>query len=141
MPPQLQPTIFIAAGNYFHGDEAVSHRVLSLLGSQQGVSMHDVLQWTGELASKIAAAAEVVFVDSEPRLGEPWIEPLDSRSPAGKIVDNARQEFQFRGRAYLCHVPGLEFKHGAIGLTSYAETRARQAAGLLRKFLGVATAA
>jgi hypothetical protein len=137
----MQPTILIAAGNYFHGDEAVSHRVLSLLGSQQGVSMHDVLQWTGELAPKIAQATEVVFVDSHPELGEPWMETLDSRSPAGRIVDRAREQFQFSGRAYLCHVPGLEFNHGAIGLTSYAESRARQAAGLLRKFLGVATAA
>ena len=69
MPPEMQSTILIAAGNYFHGDEAVSHRVLSLLGSQQGVSMHDVLQWTGELAPKIAGAAEVVFVDSDTELG------------------------------------------------------------------------
>ena len=99
--------------------------------------MHDVSQLSQELSRQIAGAAEVVFVDCEGRLGEPWMEPVDRRTHAGRIVDAARRDFQFSGRAYLCHVPGLEFNGGG-GLTAYAEARARQAAGLIRKFLGVA---
>lgn len=127
--------MFIAAGSYLHGDEAVSHRVLSLVGSPDGVAMYDVLRLSGELAPRIASAEEVVFIDVEERLGDPWMEPLDRRTVAGEIVDRARREHQFHGRAYHCHVPGLEFGDRAIGLTPYAESRAQQAAGLLRKFL------
>lgn len=136
MHGQPQSTMLIAAGNYLHGDEAVSHRVLSLLGSQSGVAMYDVLQLSGDLASKFARAQDVVFVDVEERLGEPWMEPLDRRTTAGQIVDRARRDHQFRGRAYHCHVPGLEFGRRAVGLTPYAESRAKQAAGLLLRFLG-----
>ncbi len=99
--------------------------------------MFDVVQWSPELAPKIAQAEEVVFVDAVDRLGEPWMELLDGRTSAGQIVMQARKDHKFRGRAYHCHVPGLEFGRRAIGLTPYAESRARQAAGLLRKFLEV----
>jgi hypothetical protein len=133
---ERQTTLFIAAGDYLNGDEAVSHRVLSLLGTPNGVAMFDVMQWSGELAPKIAQAEEVVFVEAEHRLGEPWLEPVDGRTTTGRIVDRARRDYQFRGRAYHCHVPGLEFGRHAIGLTAYAESRARQAAGILRRFLG-----
>jgi hypothetical protein len=133
---EMQTTLFIAAGDYLNGDDAVSHRVLALLGAPTGVSMFDVVQWSGELAPKIARAQEVVFVDAEQQLGEPWLEPVDGRTTTGRIVDRARRDFQFRGRAYHCHVPGLEFGRRSIGLTAYAESRARQAAGILRRFLG-----
>ena len=139
MPHEMQPTMLIASGDYLRGDEAVPHRVLSLLGSRTGVSMHDVPRLNPELSRQIAGAAEVVFVGPDGRLGEPWMEPVDWRTDAGRIVDAARRDFQFNGRAYLCHVPGLEF-NGNRTLTAYAEARARQAAGLIRKFLGAATA-
>lgn len=99
--------------------------------------MFDVLNWSPELAGRIAQADEVVFVDAVDRLGEPWMEQLDAKTSAGRIVDQARRDHAFRGRAYHCHVPGLEFGRRAIGLSPYAESRARQAAGLLRKFLGL----
>jgi hypothetical protein len=133
----MPSTMLIAAGSNAYGDQAVSHRVLSLLGSVDGVSMHDVSQWSGELARQIAGAAEVVFVDADEHLGEPWMEPLDRHTAAGRIVDRARRDHQFRGRAYHCHVPGLQFS-ASSELTAYAESRARQAAGILRKFLGAA---
>ena len=80
MPNEAQPTMFIAAGSYLHGDEAASHRVLSLVGSPDGVAMYDVLRLSGELAPRIASAEEVVFIDVEERLGDPWMEPLDRRN-------------------------------------------------------------
>ena len=137
MPPQTPPILLIAVGNYLHGDEAVSHRVLSLLGSPSGVGMLDSLHWSNDLAPRIAEAREVIFVDADARLGEPIMEPLDGRTPAGQIVACARRDYRFNGRGYLCRVPGLEFGRRVTGLTAYAESRARQAALLLRKFLGV----
>lgn len=137
MPLEMQPTMLIAVGDYFRGDEAVSHRVLSLLGTRNGVITYDAAQWSSDLAAKFAQAKEVVFVDADERLGVPSMEQLDGRSTAGQLVDSARREHHFNGRAYLCRVPGLEFGRRASGLTAYAESRARLAAGLLRKFLGV----
>jgi hypothetical protein len=134
MPPPT--TLFIAVGNYLHGDEAVAHRVLSLLAPREGVGMYDALHWSSDLAQKIAEAKEVVFVDADQQLGEPLMSPLDGRSAAGQIVAQARQNFQFSGKAYLCLVPGLEFGRRETGLTAYAESRARQAAAMLQKFLG-----
>ena len=137
MPLELQPTMLIAVGDYRHGDEAVSHRVLSLLGTRNGVVTYDAPEWSGDLAAKFAQAKEVVFVDADERLGEPSMEQVDGRSAAGQLVDSSRREHHFNGRAYLCRVPGLEFGRRASGLTAYAESRAILAAGLLRKFLGV----
>ena len=89
--------MLIAVGDYFHGDEAVAHRVLSLLGTRKGVVTYDAAKWSSDLAAKFAQAKEVVFVDADERLGEPSMEQLDGRSPAGQLVDSARREHHFSG--------------------------------------------
>jgi hypothetical protein len=135
-------TIFIASGDAQKGDAAAAHRVLEILGSRPNVFMHDVPKLTSSMAEEIAAANEVVFIHPERQLGEPWVEPApgiqlprhaEHLDPTG-LVGLARALYKFRGNAYVCHVPGLDFSEGA-GISPYAESRARQAADLLRRFL------
>ena len=135
-------TVFIASGDSLHGDAAAVHRVLELLGHLPNVYMHDVPQLTPTLAAEIAAAQDVVFIHPERKLGEPWVEraiphAFDESMPldAGGLISLAHALYQFQGNAYVCRVPGLDFKEGRT-LSSYAESRARQAADLLRRFIG-----
>lgn len=134
-------TVFIASGDSLHGDAAAVHRVLELLGHPPNVYMHDVPHLTPTLAAEIARAKDVVFIHPDRKLGEPWVEPatphkVDDSQPldAGGLISLARALYEFRGNAYVCHVPGLEFTEGR-GLSPYAESRARQAADLLRRFI------
>jgi hypothetical protein len=136
-------TIFIASGDSLQGDAAAVHRVLELLGHPPNVFMHDVPQLTETLAEEIAGAKDVVFIHPERRLGEPWVEPasphsVDDSQPldAGGLISLARALYQFNGNAYVCRVPGLDFHEGR-SLSPYAESRARQAADLLRRFIGI----
>ncbi|MCC6585402.1 MAG: hypothetical protein IT168_01675 [Bryobacterales bacterium] len=135
-------TVFIASGDSLHGDAAAVHRVLELLGHPPNVYMHDVPKLTPKLAEEIATAKEVVFIHPERQLGEPWVEPAiptddpgrsDPLDPAG-LLSLARALYQFRGNAYVCHVPGLDFSRD-WGMSPYAEKRAHQAAALLKRFL------
>ncbi|MEZ5403415.1 MAG: hypothetical protein R2729_27285 [Bryobacteraceae bacterium] len=129
--------IVIAAGDTGRGDEGVAHRVLELLGAEPNVFVHDVSQLDKALAEEIAPADEVLFIDSSRELGDPWVEPACGAAEAAEIVDLARSRYCFRGHAYVCHVPGLEFSEGSR-LTAYAEARARKAADLVRRFLAIA---
>lgn len=135
-------TVFIASGDSRSGDAAAVHRVLELLGHPPNVFMHDVPKLTATLAEEIASANEVIFIRPEARLGEPWVDPAPSRrslDPAQPLDPNglvglARALYDFQGNAYVCHVPGLDFSEGAP-LSPYAESRAKQAADLLKRFL------
>ena len=137
-------TVFIASGDSLHGDAVAVHRVLELLGHPPNVGMYDVPELTIKLAEDIAAAKEVVFVHPEQQLGEPWVEPMpyleqeevpvsNPLNPAG-LLNLARALYEFRGKGYICHVPGLDFSVESE-MSSYAENRAHQAAVLLERFL------
>ena len=132
-------TILIAAGDPHRGDAAVSHRVLELLGAQPNIQTHDVARLSSALARDIAPADEVVFIGAAQELGDVWVEPAplgsdrDPTDPRG-LVALSHALFQFQGKAYVCHVPGLDFTEGAP-ITGYAEARARQAVEILRRFL------
>jgi len=127
--------VLIATGDNRHGDRAVAHRVLELLANPgPNVYMHDVRELSPVLAEEIASAEDVVFIDAAEQLGEPWIEPAGPRTLPGRIVEDARLRFRFRGQAYICHVPGLDFGNRS-GISPYAEMRARQAARLIERVL------
>ncbi len=94
------------------------------------------LAWQEKIPAETA-----VFIDADVNPGESRLEPLvykpapaqplsHSVSPA-ELVEIARQLFDFRGNAYICHVPGADFGEGE-GLTPETETNARRAADLLR---------
>ena len=132
-------TILIATGDPRRGDAAVAHRVLELLGSQPNVEMQTVVHLESALAAQIAPADEIVFIDAARELGDPWVEsapPTQDTNPTDPrgLIALSRALFQFQGRAYVIHVPGLDFSEGAP-LTDYAEARARQAVDILRRFL------
>lgn len=116
------------------GDEAVAHRVLELLGAEPNVYVHDVRALTPVLAEELGDADDVMFIDASHELGDPWVEPAKGASEPGEIVELARKRYSFRGNAYVCHVPGLDFTEGGR-LTAYAESRARKAVSLVRRFL------
>lgn len=129
-------TVLIAAGDWTKGDQGAPHRVIELLGRKPNVLVSEVLGITPSLAEQIAPADEVIFIDAANELGEPWLEPAGNPSRFVDLVNMARSLFRFQGKAYVCHVPGLDFSDGAP-LTHYAESRARQAAQLLQRFLAV----
>jgi hypothetical protein len=112
----------------------VAHRVLELIGSKPNVLMHDVATMTLGLAAELSGAEQVVFIDPSEELGDPWLEPASAADELRNIVDLARERFEFRGDAYVCHVPGLDFSKG-VSLTAYAEDRARRAAKLVGRIL------
>jgi len=137
--------ILIAVGNALRRDDGAAHRVLQLLGPLPNVVVRDVMQLTPEMAEDIAAAEVVVVIDADVRPGETFLRPLQAepqaRTPVGhamrpeEVVALAENLYGFRGRAYVCHVPGRDFSEGE-SLTPEAEANARAAAQLLRAMLG-----
>jgi hypothetical protein len=79
---------------------------------------------------------EVVFIDADDKMGDPWLELVGTGESqmTDQIVNLARRLFDFQGQAYVCHVPGIDFEEG-MSLSPYAESRARQAAGLVNRLL------
>ena len=138
------PTILIAIGNSLRSDDGAAHRVLELLGPMAGVLTRDVVQLTPEMAEEIAEAETVVFIDADTQPGEARLAPLDAdpqaRSPLGhamtphELVLLSQKLYGFRGRAFLCHVPGADFSAGE-SLTPAAEANAKAAAELLLRLL------
>ncbi len=135
-------TILIAVGNTLRRDDGVAHRVLELLEPPPGVVFRSCHQLTPEMAEEIAPADTVIIIDADVAPGEPRLEKVEERSdnplthvvrPA-ELVALSRSLFSFRGGAWLCRVPGIDFGQGA-GLSAEAEANARIAADLLRRFL------
>jgi Ni,Fe-hydrogenase maturation factor len=127
-------TLLIATGDERRGDEAATGRVLELVGSDPNVRTRRISQFGDSLAEEIGEAESVMFIDPAHELGDPWMEPAGGETGSTSLLSLARSAYQFRGQAYVCHVPGLDFSEGAE-LSPYAEQRARQAAALIRRFL------
>jgi hydrogenase maturation protease len=133
----------MAIGNTLRGDDAVAHRTLSLLTPNDQVRSLDVLQLTPELASEIAAADVVVFLDADPSAVKATLIPIEphrgstpiahSMGPA-EVVAIARRLYAFAGEAFLCRIPAMHLAHGE-GLTPQAETAAQSAAKLIEENL------
>lgn len=138
------PAILIAIGNTVRRDDGVAHRVLELLGPVPALVTRDVQQLVPEMAEEIAPAETVIFIDADIQPGEPRLEPLspkpEARCPLGhamtpnELVALSRSLYGFRGNAYLCRVPGLDFSEGE-SLTPEAEANARTAVELLRRVM------
>lgn len=135
-------TILIAVGNTLRRDDGVAHRVLELLEPPAGVVTLACHQLTPELAEEIAPADTVIIIDADVAPGEPRLEkveehpdnPLTHVVRPAELVELSRRLFSFRGNAWLCRVPGIDFGQGE-GLSAEAEANARAAADLLRRFL------
>ena len=135
-------TLIIAAGDIRKGDEAAPSRVVELLGLQpDDIQVHQVKSLRPGLAQELGPANEVVFIGADECLGQPWMEPVGTSdaNETAQIVNLARRLFNFSGKAYVCHVPGIDFDEG-MTLSPYAESHARQAASLIRRLLAVTPA-
>ena len=137
--------LVIATGNALRGDDGVGARALALLGDVPGVETRELLQLTPELASDVAAAPLVVFVDADPwatrvRISEVSSDaprrapPLTHAASATAVVALARTLFDWRGAAFTCALP-VDYFAAAEGLTARAESSARIGARALRRFL------
>jgi hydrogenase maturation protease len=131
----------IAMGNVLRRDDGAAHRVLELLGNVPRITLRDVLQLTPEISDEIAMFDVVVFLDANVNPGEAKIEPLaraagrtplmHSLGPA-EVVRMAERLYGFRGAAFVCDIPGVDFGAGE-GLSAEAERNARAAAGDLKE--------
>jgi hydrogenase maturation protease len=138
-------TLLVAIGNTLRRDDGAAHRVLELLELPAGVESISCHQLTPEMSEEIAAADTVVFIDADVNPGPAQLEPLEpgaGLNPLGghflqpqELLAIAQRLFAFRGEAWLCHVPGVDFGDGE-GLSPMAEANARAAAQLIRQQIG-----
>jgi hydrogenase maturation protease len=136
-------TLLIAVGNPLRRDDGIADRVLDLLVATAAVDMRRTLQLVPEIAAEMAPFDEVIFVDASTAEGRVRLEPVAPASQgtplahsmgAAEVVALAQRLWGFRGDAYLCHVPGVDFGAG-VGLSHKGEAHAQAAAALLRHFL------
>jgi hydrogenase maturation protease len=142
-------TLCILIGNPLRGDDGVAHRVADLLGTFSGVALLCSQQLTPELSEKVGRVRNVIFVDADVTPGHPYIEAIATQRPRGsplthalspgEVICLATRLFGFDGLAFVCHVPGVDFKPGE-GLSADAEANAecamRMIAHLLRDARG-----
>ena len=135
--------LVLAIGNAVRGDDGVAHRVADLLETHTRIEVRRVAQLTPELAEDVAGVAAVVLVDADATASEAWLErlagtsqfpPITHSMKPGELVMLAQQLYNFRGVAYLCHVPAQDFAPGEA-LTPVAEAAAREAAQTIESLL------
>ena len=133
--------LWIALGNPLRGDDGAAHHAVELASPGPDIAVRHEIQLTPELAVLIAGAGTVVFVDAAVS-GEPAIR--ETGEPDGRIglthhlapeslVRLARELFGFRGRAFVCAVPGERFEPGG-SLSGRARDNAGTAARMLADF-------
>lgn len=118
------PTLVIAIGNRLRGDDAVAHATLALL---RPVESRICTQLTPELAADLTRHDSVLFLDADPRITQPVLRLLDE-SPAppsfthvcspAEIVALARTLYGFRGHAFLCAIPAVDFSGNELSAQS-----------------------
>lgn len=135
--------LLIAIGNQLRRDDGAGHRVIELLAPPPDVGVRGVFQLLPEIAEDLAVASTVIFVDASVATDQVMLEPVEpGPGPAtishffspGEVVALARALYGFSGRAWLCHVPGVDFGNGE-GLSPAAEANCRMAAEKLRALL------
>ena len=134
----------IAIGNPLRGDDGVARRALRLLPTAEQIRMLEVIQLTPEVASEIAAADAVIFLDADPSIAEVTFgalgdcstrsTPLTHSMGPFELLETARRLYWFAGEALLCRIPARQFEPGK-GLTHEAENAARSAAELVGEHL------
>jgi len=130
-------TLLIAIGNPLRRDDGAAHRALELLGGTRSV-----MQLTPEIASEIALFDRVLFLDADVNPGEPRIERVVAEAAGtfthqltpGAVVYLAGHLYGFRGEAFLCRIPGVDFGMGE-GLSPIAESNVTAAVRLAQSFL------
>ena len=132
--------VYIAIGNGLRRDDGAAHRVIELLGEAGGAAIRQVHQLCPEHAGWLAGMDAAVFLDASAGPGEARLDeigpedaapsPLAHDLPPAAVAAIARKLFGFRGRAWLCRVPGADFGLGE-GLSPQAEANAWKAAALL----------
>lgn len=142
-------TLLIAIGNPLRGDDGVAERVLRLLDPADAVTLQSVHQLMPECACELMRAEAVVFLDADPRVEQPHLEPVSPQPCHGKLLSHAstpaevvglaQQLFGFAGSAWLCRIPASEFEPGHR-LSPVAEAAAHATAQLLESQLGLASA-
>ncbi len=130
--------LLLALGNTLRRDDGVAARVVQLLPS---CASRCVVQLTPELASDIATASSVVFVDADSTRGEVRLERISEGSEPrglthdlspGALLRMARVLYGFAGEGWLCRIPVRDLSVGE-GLSDEAEAAARSAADLLSR--------
>ena len=137
-------TLLVAIGNTLRRDDGAGHRVVELLELPAGVQALSCHQLTPEMSEEIGAAGTVVFIDADVNPGPAQLEPIEpgaGLNPLGghfltpqELLVMAQRLFAFRGKAWLCHVPGEDFGEGE-GLSPMAEANARAAAQLIQRLI------
>jgi hydrogenase maturation protease len=137
-------TLLVAIGNTLRRDDGAGHRVLELLDLPAEVQTLSCHQLTPEISEDIAAADTVVFIDADLNPGPAQLEPLEpgaGLNPLGghflrpqELLAIAQHLFAFRGKAWLCHIPGEDFGEGE-GLSPMAEANSRAAAHLIQRLI------
>jgi hydrogenase maturation protease len=140
---QVVSVLLISIGNSLRRDDGAGHRVVELLAPPAHVAVRGVFQLTPELAEDLAGVETVVFIDASVATDEVMLEAVEAGAGAaaishtlapGEVVALAKALFGFDGRAWLCHVPGLDFEDGE-GLSPVAEANCAEAAEKLRALL------
>lgn len=136
--------ICIAIGNLLRGDDGVAHRALQLIAPSEHVQLREVFQLTPELASDIANAEAVIFLDADPASVAATLQEMEAlpvaRSPLAhkispaEVLELARRLYGFAGQAFLCRIPAADFGHGQK-LSAQAEAGAHAAARMIQQKL------
>ena len=130
-------TYLIAIGNVLRRDDGAAHRALELLGGTRAV-----MQLTPEIASEIAMCDRVMFLDASIDPGESRIERVSPHATGsfthdltpGAVVYLAEHLYGFRGEAFLCRIPGVDFGMGE-GLSPEAQHNVEIAIRLVSAWL------
>jgi hydrogenase maturation protease len=132
-------TLCIAIGNTLRGDDGVAHRIVQRIERRDEMVVCGVLQLTPEIATEVARAETVIFIDADIDACEPSLLPVEAVPPRAtpfthslsprEVVHMAERLYGFDGKAYVCHVPVQSFD--GEELTDVAKGGARGALALL----------
>jgi hydrogenase maturation protease len=144
--------LLIACGNRLRGEDGVAADAVERIGRMAPYPEIRLLhQLTPEVAAEIAGYSAVVFVDADASAREVRIEKIAPAPEAAAlshhvhptaIVHLARSLFDFRGDAFLCHIPAMDFRPGCE-LTARGRRQSRRAViaieALLKRLTRVVT--
>lgn len=138
--------VCIAIGNPLREDDGVARHALRLIEPGDQIYLFEVLQLLPELASEIASADLVFFLDADASAENTVLTPIETDSAHGsplahsmspaELVAMSRDLFAFAGKALLCHIPAKHFGFGEA-VSNEAETAARSAAQMVTEYLAL----
>lgn len=135
-------TLIYAIGNPLRRDDGVALRVLALLG-EGSWTVRTTRELFPEMAEEAAGADRVVFIDADFQPGEARLEELKAACCPGllshglrpcDLLSLTRKLYGFKGKAWVCRVPGEDFSQGE-GLSEKAAANAERAAAMVAALL------